>query len=214
MAQTLRQVCSDILHGLKAYNLDDYVSFRYIKNILLDKASYFTKQDAEMRKLTKLGDVWKPIDCVEMCPTDITDCGVTGCSSLVKSRIKIPAAYQTGYGYALKVFNTNYTKEYVMIQPSYYKDLAARRFKPSNGYFWLLDNHIYIPDSEVEVVTVLGMFKEDARLVGEDCPKVLDSSFPFPDYIVTISKQETLKELLTTTRNIKDDQNPNLNNRL
>lgn len=210
---TLRQVCSDILESLSAKNLDDRLSYRYIKNILMDKAAYFVKQDAEMRKLLKLGDLWKKIDCVEMEPVSFSECIEVGCKTMMRSKEAIPDSYQTGYGYALKVFTVDYMKEYHLIQPMSYRDLVNRPYKGKTKYYWVEDNHIYTPDSEVESLVVLGMFKEDARLLDKDCPKPLDSTFSFPDYIITIAKAETVKEILGTRRQIPEDQTQNLNNK-
>lgn len=203
---TLRQVCSDILESLSAKNLDDRLSYRYIKNILMDKAAYFVKQDYEYRKLNKLGDLWKKIDCVEMEPVSFSDCVEIGCKTMMKSKDSIPDSYQTGYGYALKVFTIDYMKEYHLIQPSSYRDLVNRPYKGKTKYYWVQDNHIYTPDSEVESLVVLGMFKEDAHLLDKDCPKPLDSTFSFPDYIISIAKSETIKEILGTKRQIPEDQ--------
>lgn len=208
---TLRQVCSDILESLSAKNLDDRLSYRYIKNILMDKAAYFVKQDASLRSLFKIGDLWKKVDCVEMEPVDFSDCVSIGCKTMMKSINPIAETYQTSYGYAIKVFTIDYMKEYHLIQPSSYRDIVNRPYKGKTKYFWIQDNHIFIPDTEVESVIVLGMFKEDARLLDTDCPKPLDSTFSFPDYIITIAKTETVKEILGTRRQIPEDQTQNLN---
>ena len=211
MAQTIKEICSDIINDLRSYNLDDRVSYRFIKNKLIDKANYFTKQDAELRKITKLSNLWQPIDCVELEEVSLSNCGGNGCKKVMKSTTKIPDTYQTGYGYTLKVFNIDYTKEYNIIQPSYYKDIINRPYATKNGYYWLVDGYIFIPDSEVEVITVLGMFKETLNTSKDGCPKPLDTIFAFPDYIVTIAKQETLKELLGSFKQINPDESPNLN---
>jgi hypothetical protein len=211
MAQTIKEICSDIINDLRSYNLDERISYRFIKNKLIDNANYFTKQDAELRKITKLTNLWQPLDCVEMVEVPLSNCGGAGCKKIMRSTIKIPETYQTGYGYSLKVFNNDYTKEYNPTQPSYYRDIVNRPFPTKNGYYWLVDGYLYIPDSEVEEVQILGMFKETLNLSTDGCPKPLDTVFTFPDYIVTISKKETLKELLGSHKQINPDDTPNLN---
>jgi len=210
MAQTFKQACSDIINDLRSYNLDDRLSYRAIKNKLIDAASYFTKQDAEMRKLFRLSNLWKPIECVELEEVNLSNCGGNGCKKIMRSVCKIPESYQTGYGHALKVFNRDYSKEYLPIQPSFYKDIKARPFSSKNGYFWISDNYLYIPDSEVEAVTILGMFKEDAYVCDSgECIKPLDSTFSFPDYIVKIAKDEVLSKYIST-KQVPVDENPDL----
>jgi hypothetical protein len=208
---TVKQACSDIINSLNAYNLDDKLSYRFVKNLLFDKAAVFVKQDSVYRSIFKLNNLWKPIDCVEFEDGSLTDCYKDGCTSLKVSTIKIPDTYQTSYGYALKVFNVNYSKEFNLIQPQLYRDIKNRPFPTNNGYFWIQDGYIYIPDSDIEVGIVLGMFKEDALLKDCECPKPLDSTFAFPDYIVTIAKQEVLKELLGGNKQISKDDIPDLN---
>lgn len=211
---TIKQACSDIINSLNAYNLDDRLSYRYIKNLLLDKASIFVRQDSEFRKLQKIGDLWKPFDCVEFKEGSLSECYKSGCGSLKVSVQDIPETYQTNSGYALKVFNIDYSKEFILTQPIFYKDIKNRPYPTNNGYFWLQNNKIYIPDSEIEHGIVLGMFKTDSLLTDTDCPKPLDSSFSFPDYIITLTKQEVLKELLGSNKQIVKDENPNLNQKI
>lgn len=211
MSQSIRQACSDILNELNAHNLDDRLSFRLIKNLLFDKAAVFVKQDSVYRTLFKLNELWKTVDCVEFEDGSLSDCYQTGCDRIRISTIKLPDTYQTNYGYAIKVFNVNYSKEFLLIQPQLYRDIKNRPFPTNNGYFWIQNGYIIIPDSDIEVAVVLGMFKEDAVLNDCECPKPLDSNFSFPDYIVTIAKQEVLKELLGGNKQISKDDIPDLN---
>lgn len=207
MAQTLREVCSDIINDVKAYNLDDRLSYRYVKNKLIDKAEYFVRQDAEARKLQKIIDLWQPIDCIDLVEVPANYCGDVSCKTVMKSVIKLPESYQTNYGNLIKVFNIDYTKEYTLTTPALYKDEKNRKFPSNKSYYWVIGGYIYIPDSTVEVISVLGMFKESLQ---NGCNKPLDSKFSFPDYIKTIAKQEVLKELLTG-KQIPQDEKPNLN---
>lgn len=209
---TIRQVCSDIINGLSAKNIDDRISYRFIRNKLMDAATYFIKQDVEMRKLFKLSNLWKEMGCYDLVEVPYSECAPLGCKTLMKSIKQIPEVYETGYGYAVKVFNVDFSKEFKLIQSYEYKDISQRRFKSNNGYFWINDGYIYIPDQTLEVVIPLGMVKEDSILKDSECPKPLDSEFAFPEYIIKIAKDDVTKELLVG-RQLPEDQNPNLNNK-
>ncbi len=207
---TIKQACSDILSLFNSTNLDDRISYRFVKSLLFDAASVFTKQDSELRRMHKLGNLWKPLNCVKFEDASLNDCYSIGCTNLKRSAIKIPETYQTGYGYALKVFNIDYSKEYIVTQPSLYKEIKNRPFPTKTGYFWFIDDYIWIPDSSIEEGVILGMFKEHSGDISSDCSKPLDSTFSFPDYIITITKQEVAKQL-GITKQIPADENPDLN---
>lgn len=217
MNQTIRQICSDIINDVKAYNLDDRLSYRFIKNKLFDKISIFVKQDAEMRKLQKLSDLWKPLTCFPMIEIPIDECGDNSCDKILKSTYKVPSVYQTSYGYSLRVFNNNYSKEFLPIAPGTYRDIKGRPFKSKNGYYWLANGYLMIPDSTIEEVTLSGMFKEDSELAKiknpKACIKLLDSVFSFPDYLIALAKKEVLTELLGGNRRVQEDDKPNDNHK-
>lgn len=215
MSQTIRQVCSDIINDVKSYDLDDRLSYRYIKNKLFDKVSIFIKQDAELRRLQKLSDLWKSIPCFEMEEVDVDECGDGSCETILRSVHRVPAMYQTGYGYALRVFNNNFSKEFLPVAIGGYRDIKARPFKSKNGYYWIANGHLYIPDSFVSEVTLSAMVKEDAEIIKildpKSCVKMLDSVFSFPDYLVALAKTEVLKEISGVTIKVQPDNVPNDN---
>lgn len=212
--QTLRQACSDVLTSLKGYDLDTTLSFRYIKNILINKASLLFKQDSKLREFTLSSNLWVPIDCFELCEVPMSECLFYGCNSIMKSTRKIPDVVQTSFGYALKVMNLDLSGEFLPTTPQAYKDIKARQFKSKLGYYWVVDNYLFLPDTSIDTVYLLGMFLEGASIEDGkivDCYKVLDSQIPFPDYILSLAKTETIKEVLGSNKQIRTDNNPNLN---
>jgi hypothetical protein len=211
MSQTIREVCSDIINDLKSYNLDDRVSYRYIKNKLFDKVSVFIKQDADSKRLLKLSDLWQPIGCIDLEDVAYSECGDIGCKTLKRSVQKLPDSYQTGYGNLIKFMTIDYSKEYNVTFPFLYKDITNRPFPSKTKYYWLMNGYLYIPDSDVESVLGFGMLKES---IEGECSKPMDNKFIFPDYILSVAKQETLKELLGSFKQITSDENPNLNNNI
>jgi hypothetical protein len=218
---TIRKVCSDMVNELNSKNLDNRLSYRYLSSSLIDAATTVLNQDADYRRLFSISKLWQRITCIPMKEVNFVECSfdISGCTTIQKSEIQLPSFYTTKYGDVLKVNNIKYGKEYRQIKPEEYKAYKDRRFKLKTfGYYWIIDNYIYIPDSYVEEITVRGMFKYDTEVkklnkeYGADCLSPLDSNFEFPDYIISLAKQNVLQSG-RITKSIPVDDNPNLSNK-
>jgi hypothetical protein len=210
---TLREICSDILNDVRSFNLDNRISYRYIIHKLFDKTAIFIRQDAENRKLQKLPNLWTTISCFELEDAPLNECE-SSCDTVLKSVNTLPDTYESNFGYLIKVYNNDYSKEFLPATPGLYKDLKNRPFPTKNGYYWIVDKHLYIPDSNIESVTIQVMAKENAKIItaqSSPCSKPLDSTFNFPDYIVSLAKTEVLKEISGVTKRIQPDEKPNDN---
>lgn len=220
---TFRQLASNITNDFRANRLDDRFSYRFLIRSLISAAELFFKQDAESRKLFNINILWKKLNCIDLEEVDLINChfDIGGCKKIMKSTQKIPQTYQTSYGNVIKIINLNYSKEYKEIRPELYRSYSNRRFKlPQAGYFWIIDDYLYIPDSEVESVTGLGIFKNTIDVdkfncvEGAECMSPLDSEFLFPDYIVEVGKSELKKSIGTFTKRVIVDENSNLNSNI
>lgn len=219
---TNRDVVSDIVNGLKALNIDDRKSNRYILSQVRDKVSVLIKQDTDTRRLFAVSDVWKKIKCIHLKEQSVLECcaDIPGCRTIRKSVEKIPRVYLSSYGNIIKVMNIDGTLEYTQTTQAKYKDIMNREIvNPNVKYFWIDDGYIYIPNSSVETVSVLGLFlyPEQADILNDestDCISPLDQVFPAPDYILTIAKGQVLQEYAgITARMVEDeraDQNSNI----
>lgn len=214
-----RKVISDVLGSLNISSLDDRISYRRVLSILNDKLRKFIKQDSDSRKLFKLSEGWKRIPCLTLKEIDMIECGfdIPHCKTLMKSVKKIPEVFQTTYGNMLKVMTLDGTKEFVQTTFPAYKDIANREYKnPNTIYFILLEGNIYIPDREIEEVSLYGLFKnpfEVTKLIDPDakCLKPLDEKFPCPDYLLDAVKSDTGVELMKKYESRPPDQKADLN---
>jgi hypothetical protein len=224
--QTNRQIISDIIVDLRANNLDDKVSKRYILNKLRSYATTFIKRDFESRRLMSLTDLWTDVDCVEMCEHPLVDCcneDIPDCTTVMRSKYKIPDTYETAYGELIEVHNPTYAKEFRQTTPKAYKNIKLREFRDKRiKYYWFSNGYLIIPDSMVRVVTLRGVFENPAaarKLSScssdqDKCQSLLDQPFVCPDYLLSVVKQETLKDLFGFYKRVAIDENPNLNNNL
>jgi hypothetical protein len=143
---------------------------------------------------------------VDCCDIDIPDC-----TKVMKSKKKIPETYETFYKELLEVHNSTYAKEFRQITPKEYKNIRLREFQDKRiKYFWLSNGYLIIPDSFVQTITLRGAFVNPAE--ADKCVSLLDQPFVCPDYLVTVVKQETLKDLYNFYKRVVTDESPNLNN--
>lgn len=223
---TNRQIISDIITDLRAANLDDKVSKRFILNKLRAYAKTFIRQDAESRRLLNITDLWTDVSCVEMCEAPLVDCcneDIPDCTTVMRSKHKIPPTYETSYGELLEVFNPTYAKEFRQTTPKAYKNIKLREFRDKRiKYYWLSNGYLIIPDSMVRTVTLRGVFEDPAAAKKLDscysennpCISLLDQPFVCPDYLESVIKQATLQDLFGYYKRVTTDESPNLNNNL
>lgn len=223
-AITNRQIISDIVNDLRALDLDDRVSKKYILSKLRNYAALFIKRDADTRRLLNIAEIWTDVPCVELCEMPLVDCcniDIPNCKTVMRSRYKIPEVLQTLYKELLQVFNPIYTKEFIATTPQQYKNIITREFVDKRlKYYWLSNGYLVVPDAMVSTVTVRGVFLNPAEALklnscntDEDsaCVSLLDQPFTCPDYLVTVVKQEALKDLYNFYKRNVVDEEPNLN---
>lgn len=220
---TNRQIISDIVIDLRAANLDDKVSKRFILNKLRAYAKTLIRQDAESRRLLNITDLWTDVSCVEMCEYPLVDCcneDIPDCTTVMRSKHKIPPTYEASYGELFQVHNATYAKEFRKTTPKDYKNIRLREFQDKRiKYYWMSNGYLVIPDSMVHVVTLRGVFEDPAAALklnscsqdNNPCPRLLDQPFICPDYLESVIKQETLKDLFSFYKRVSVDENPNLN---
>lgn len=217
---TNRQVISDVIGELNSLNIDERLSNRFILSRLKDRARVFIKQDLDSRRLFKITSIWKSIKCFEMCETDLLECGcnIPHCKFVMKSKKKLPRAFDSNYGTLIKVFTIGGGKEYVQTTISKYIDIKSREFiNPNTRYFWIDDGYLYIPDSKVVEVMVMGLFEnpEEVDILNEvdgaECAKPLDALFPCPGHLLDAVKKDTVTLLAKIYKAIPEDEKPNMN---
>ena len=199
--QKLKQIISDLATDLKALNLDDRLSYRFLISKFRDKIQNFLRQDARSRELLKDNSIWKSISCLKLIDVDPVGCGCfIGCNTLKRTEIKIPQAYNTNYGLLIKVFLIDFSKEFRAIQRGEYKDYINREFGKNLKVYWIEDDYIYIPNIEIDDITVSILPKDPLEVdkingTVNMCTSPLEANINYPDYLITLAKKEVLSEL-------------------
>lgn len=222
MSQTLRDIISEIATDAKALTLDDKISFRYLLSKFLGKLEYFLRLEARSREFSKTQNLWKPVgDHVKFIDVPVGSCSfIDRCNNLKRSEIKIPEALNTNYGLLIKVLTVDRRYEYKFISSETFRDYATREYGSNLVRACYLENgYIYIPNTTVEKLLVLIIPKDLCSIdklngVIGDCATPLDCIVTYPDYLVTLAKQEVLKELFGGYKHEVQDEKSNDNSNI
>lgn len=218
---SVRQFISDIRQDLKSVNLDQWIPAYYIHNKGIDKAALFIKREADNMKLQYYPDIWVTVDDLIMEPSQLVgaDLGVPDCTNAMVSIKELPRIFTTRFGYAANVSSIDFSGDYFQTTPRDYNAKTKRRFKnPKQRYFWIYNNHLFIPDSLVKVVTLRAIFankKQGLELAGcgllDTCIRMLDLEFPAPGHLLDDIKKATVIDIASIREKITESEYPNLN---
>jgi hypothetical protein len=219
MSKTLRQIASTISGDLKALNLDDYISYRYIADKFRDKIAYFLRLEARSRELIRDISIWKTIVSVELEEVGTSYCDYIGCNTIKKSKVKIPEAFNTNYGLLLKVLTVDGSRQFTPIKSSDYILYTKMEYGGKNFHYWIEDGYLYIPNVDLEYVKVLIIPKEpievDVLNNPCDCVYPLDGKLVYPDYLISLAQTEVMNDLRGRVGIVEDekgDDNTNIKN--
>lgn len=225
----IKQYISNLVNDFKAYEGDMQLSpkFLYYKSIDIG-ADFVAKSNSAMRRLYKLQEGWKAIECLEMEEVPVTECcdiDTRICQKLMKSKYPIPNTFTSMFGNVIKyVSSNNLGSFYDPTTPRDWKAKQKREFKDkSKKFYWLINNYIYIPIPIGELGT-----PESIRLEGwfiepwkadelnalndnkEICINPLDYEMPLPESLRNDVSKEMYNQLRQVYLQISNDDYPNL----
>ncbi len=219
MPISIRQAISQIQTDLKS-TMDTRIAPRAIWNKYVIYLASILKQVNETKRVWKSSDVWQKIKCLNMEVVSAADCPEIAPlvkEYIAKSKEKVPDTYTSSAGDMIRDLNSifPYGKQYTLITPKEYRAIRQREFVGKTGYAFIIDGYLYIPDSEIEKVTLTGAFinpKEVDILNGGDaCKPFLDYQFYMPEYLVSPVHDMVLKDLAGVNQKVLKDENTNLN---
>lgn len=222
MSKTLRDIVSELATDNKAVNGDDQISFRFLAQKFTSKLEYFIRLEARSREFAKTQDLWRPVNKVELVDVPVASCRfIDHCNNLKRSLNPIPEAISTNYGLLLKVLTIDGRTEFKSINSESYKDYVLREFGTADKAYYLENKYLYIPNTTIEFVKLLIIPKNICSVDKENgviskCASALDCYVNYPDYLITLAKQECLKEISgiykRTIEDEKADDNTNIKN--
>jgi len=220
MAISIRQAISLIQTDLKI-TMDTRIAPRAIWNKYVYNLGNILKQVNETQRVWKSSDMWYRINCIDLEVVSAATCPEIAPiikEFVAKSKVQLPATYTSSAGDMIRDITSlfPYGKQYVLVTPKEYDKIRKREFKDTRtGYAFIIDNYLYIPDSEIEKVSVTGAWinpKDAALLNGEDpCKPFLDYQFYCPEYLVKVVHDSVLQDLASVHERTTEDEDTNLN---
>lgn len=219
MPITIRQAISQINSDLKA-TMDTRIAPRAIWTKYVTTLASLLKQVNETKRVWKSSDVWQKIPCLKMQRIKAIDCPelapLVG-EYIAKSVDKIPATYTSAAGDMIRETNSTYPygKQYKLVTPKEYRAIRQREFQSGQfGYAFIIDDYLFLPDEEIEKVTITGAFpnpREVALLNGEDpCKPFLDYQFYCPEYLIKPVHDMVLQDLAGVEQKVIKDEDENM----
>lgn len=220
MDKKLRTILSELATDVKALSLDDHISFRYLHSKFSSKLDYFLRLEAKSREIFKDFTLWKSIDCIELVEVATNPCGfIDACKTVKRSSIKIPEAYNTNWGQLIKVLTIDGSVEFKPIKSSDLKDYLNREYGGIPNVYWMENQRIYIPNTTLDSVKALIIPKNSIEVDKMNCEEnpcasILDGIINYPEYLITLAKQEVLKEISGVyVRMVEDEKGDDNTNR-
>lgn len=216
---TNKQIVSEIINDLRAMQIDDRVSERYILSKLRYYLGLFLKRENDSNRLFYYDNIWTTVNCVEMEEVSVAEClGYTDCkiTRVTRSKKPIPELYSYKNGPLVKeVFAINEGNDYKPSSQIDYNKILKREFKDKTRYYWFRNNHLIIPEGP-DVVLLTGCFIQESAALAlcepETCLDIMEDNFPCPAHLQSVVKQETLKDLFNFYKRTITDTIPDANN--
>jgi hypothetical protein len=216
---------SEVRNTLRSASVDEWIPGKLIHYKGISYSALFLKREADDKRLHKYTNLWTPIKCLEMVEDDLIKCCsefIPNCTTVSRSKEKLPDIFSTRYGYLIQVFSLDYSKEYTLTSPKQYKNYLKSTFKdPRKRYAWLENGYLIIPDIRVKSVFVNGMFTDKSKALAlsckdedseeQTCISLLDEDFVVPEHLIADVKNAVVKELAETYKRIQPDEYQNLN---
>ena len=214
---------SRIVNGLRAITKDTHISKRYILGVGRDKAAFLMSQKYDELSLNKEDNIVSTIRCFNLKEIDVVRCDIVEfrtCKKLMKSTKKLPQTITGKQGPGiLSVTSIDDNVDYDYNTTSKLRSNSKRRYtdKVNQKFFYVRDGHLYLPDSEVELVDIV-LFAIDTAEVDavsecSDCPECLsswDRIFVCPDRFIDLVERETIQEIASVYGSRVPDENPNM----
>lgn len=216
---------SRVINGLNALNKDEHISKRYILRIGQNKSKFYIAQKLLDKSLYRETNLFKTIECMRLDEEETIKCGIhefMRCDSLMKSRKKIPGLVYNRLGSSvISITSLNGDIEFKAISPKGYVNSKKRKTvqQLKLKYFYIQDNYLYLPDSNIEYVTITYIPFDESEVDAAsecdgkelvDCKSIWDYEFKVPDKLSEQVITETIQEVSMKKR-VPPDENPNGN---
>lgn len=211
---TLRDYISSIKSMFKMTSSDVVISDRGIASELLYVKNLLIKRETDARKLFNSPNFFSEINCLEMERVPLSECASYYAECYIaKSKLALPKIAENKRGLLMQgVFSIDKRVRFNDVNnPTRFINYLTLYPNGKEKFYWISpDNHLYITDPNIELVTLIAHFSapldstaynscEDASA----CPtNPLDLEFKIPNYLespLMDMTQERLKKIYSSS---------------
>lgn len=221
---TNKQIVSEVINDLRLLNIDEHISRRFVLFKLKQKAKNLISQKLLDRTLSYEYNLFKTVKCFELKKIDTYKCDIVefkSCNTVMKSVKPLPEPIYSRLGHSVKeVTNIDGSLELTPINLDQYRRNKRRQTKDSFSIFYYIDSdgYLYIPDKDIEVVTlkIITVNPEEIEQVQScgtenKCKSGWDFEFIVPDKLQqAVYKDALINELVNIYKRVQIDENPDL----
>lgn len=222
---TIRSFISSLVNDLKALNIDQWISPKFLYSKSIDTTKNFLKKDNSSNlMLYSQIEGWSVLPCIEMEVADLATCGLDTyiCTKVMKSKKRLPEIYTSKVAPLIKeIASVDYSKTYSYIKTfNQWKNTQKREFL-SKRYFLISDGYLYIPignkdgieSPETVVMTCYAVDKQEVDSFNgiTACKKFADYELTIPPYLIDDVKKDVLNNLRQIYLQVQEDTLPNTN---
>ena len=214
-----KKLVSRISIGLNANNKDSRISKRYILEVATGKAVFLMAQKYRDRSLFRESNILTTIPCFELEKIDKYKCDIVEfktCHTVMKSKLTLPELVYSRYGSSLKeVTNIDFSVDFRPTTTAKYRRDKRREGFGVEDFFYIKDNYLYLPDSEVKTVSLALYTPNTYEAIkvsacnDNKCLNPWDFEFACSSKLLELVIQETIKELSFKLQ-VPVDENPNM----
>lgn len=216
---TNRQITSRIKNQLRLLTKDSNLNDRFLLHTAQNISESYLSKRARSRQLFRQSNLYKSVSCVELDSIDTYKCDIVEfktCNKIMKSKKKLPKLIYSRYGGSIK--DVNAIDGVFDFKPStidQYRRDSKRVKSPDHKFFYVKDDYLWIPDSDVEVVEmyILTLDHYDLNEIyncsGNKCKSAWEYDFIAPSDLLEQIIRETVQQVSVTIQ-IPQDENPNM----
>ena len=207
---TVRQIIALVRNEVNSITLDGRKSNRFIFSKILIYTDIILKRESDSRRLFNSTNIFTTLSCFNLKETSLscTNIKLPKCKTFMRSSLPLPGFYSSIYGNLLIVETIDGSNRFEQTTPENYKNISNREFKPKTGYYWINNNHLIIPDSEVETVSL----RYIAKIEITTCTG-LDQEIGIPSWLISDVVKYVVQDIRNTI-SIPQDENPDLNSNM
>ena len=223
---TYREIIATIQESFNSTTKDTYIPRRLILSMIKLIAEDYISKKFNDKSLFREINLLDWIECIELKKEEVIKCKdltLPNCEFVMMSEICLPNLIWHRFGSSVvMVTNVDKSVEYKIITESDYQKIRKQRFFDKfKGKYAIItsDNRLYIPDSEVERVSVLLYTLDENKLSAcgccdnDECLSFWDVEVKIPDKLLNVIV-DTVVQKLTVRLQVPKDENPNMDSNI